>query len=60
MTKRDIVMREQRFACINNDDLKHLNDEGWYVKQVVERKHDSMVCLPTEYYVLLERLANDE
>lgn len=58
--KRGIVMREQKFAFIDNDELKQLNNEGWYVKQVIERTHDSMLCIPTRYYVLLEKLVHDE
>ena len=48
-------MKRQKIELITNEKLQALNEEGWFVKQVIERRHGGLSCEPDYYYVLLEK-----
>ena len=52
-------MKKQRLEYIDNDNLQKLNEEGWFIKQVIEKSDGGLACSPTYYYVLLEKESKD-
>lgn len=48
-------MKKQKIAFINDAELQELNKHGWFVKQVVERRHPVTGGCLSGYWVLLEK-----